>query len=84
MKIVKSIIKKLKEIMLTTLTVFLVCIVILGGILWSYSPGKPQPYLDETGKVLAGSLSEKIFVSIGGVKQGMFIKSKDFTQPVLL
>lgn len=70
--------------MLTTLTVFLVCILILGGILWAYSPGKPQPYLDETGKVLVGSLSEKIFVSIGGVQQGMFIKSKDSTQPVLL
>lgn len=30
------------------------------------------------------SISEKIFVDINGVKQGMFIKSRDATHPVLL
>jgi hypothetical protein len=29
-------------------------------------------------------LSEKIRVNINGVKQGMFIKSKDIDQPMLL
>lgn len=70
--------------MLTTLVIFVVCILIVIGIGWAYSLGKPEPYLDETGNVLAGSLSEKVFVTIGGVKQGMFIKSKDSTNPVLL
>jgi hypothetical protein len=31
-----------------------------------------------------GSISEKVFIKIGGVKQGMFIKSKDVKNPVLL
>ena len=48
------------------------------------SPGKPQPYVDKNGNPLAGSISEKVFVDINGVKQGMFIKSKDVTHPVLL
>jgi pimeloyl-ACP methyl ester carboxylesterase len=38
----------------------------------------------EPGRPLAGSISEKVFVNINGVKQGMFIKSKDATNPVLL
>ncbi|MHB1456565.1 MAG: alpha/beta fold hydrolase, partial [Armatimonadota bacterium] len=33
---------------------------------------------------MAGSISEKIQVEINGVKQGMFIKSKNFANPVLL
>ena len=49
-----------------------------------WSPGKPKPFLDENGKVLAGSISEKIHVSINGVKQGMFIKSRNKANPVLL
>jgi hypothetical protein len=48
------------------------------------SPGKPDEFRDEDGKILEGSISEKIFLQIGGVKQGMFIQSKDSTNPVLL
>jgi pimeloyl-ACP methyl ester carboxylesterase len=61
------------------------CILIPLGVLllWSY-PGKPKPILDGSGRPLAGSLSEKIFVDINGVKQGMVIQSKDETNPVLL
>ena len=33
---------------------------------------------------MTGSISEKIFVNINGVQQGMIIKSKDITNPVLL
>ncbi|MCB9036458.1 MAG: alpha/beta hydrolase [Lewinellaceae bacterium] len=33
---------------------------------------------------MPGSISEKIYVNINGVEQGMFIKSKDATRPVLL
>ena len=36
------------------------------------------------GKVLPGSISEKIHVNINGVEQGMFIKGKDSSNPVLL
>jgi pimeloyl-ACP methyl ester carboxylesterase len=57
---------------------------ILLGLLLAWSPGKPRPFLDENGQPLAGSLSEKIRVEINGVEQGMFIKSKDSRNPVLL
>lgn len=52
-------------------------------LLWSY-PGKPKPFVDKNGHSLPGSISEKIFLDINGVKQGMFIKGKPATNPVLL
>lgn len=64
--------------------VLLVCVLILLGVLLAYSPGKPEPFLDENGSPLAGSISEKIYININGVQQGMFIKSKDAAHPVLL
>lgn len=48
------------------------------------SPGKPAAFKDENGYFLEGSISEKTFVSIGGVKQGMFIRNKNTGNPVLL
>ena len=76
---------KAGRIMLIFMSILLALIIVLLGLLqlWSY-PGKPQPLLDEKGKPLPGSLSEKIFLDINGVKQGMFIKSNDTTNPVLL
>jgi pimeloyl-ACP methyl ester carboxylesterase len=70
--------------MLTILIVLLACILILVGVLAVLSPGKPKPFLDENGKLLADSISEKTFDNINGVKQGMFIKSKNKNNPVLL
>ena len=77
--------RKAGRIMLTIISLLLAGILILVGVLlaWSY-PGKPQPFVDTNGRVLPGSISEKIFVNINGVEQGMFIKSKDVTNPVLL
>lgn len=66
------------------LAVILVGILVIVGILLAMSPGKPSPYLDENGNPLAGSISEKVFVDINGVKQGMFIKGKNKNNPVLL
>jgi pimeloyl-ACP methyl ester carboxylesterase len=48
------------------------------------SPGRPAPIVDENGKPVAGSISEKVFLNIGGVRQGMFIRSRDTSHPVLL
>lgn len=48
------------------------------------SPGKPNAFKYKNGEILKGSISEKIFVQIGGVKQGMFIRSKNIDNPVLL
>ena len=81
---IKSFARKVIGIMLTIPAVLLVFVFILVGVLLAYSPGKPEPFLDENGSPLAGSISEKVFVNINGVEQGMFIKSKDATHPVLL
>lgn len=70
--------------MLIILSIFLVCVLILVGVLLACSPGKAKPFLDENGKPLNRSISEKIHVNINGIEQGMFIKSKDSTNPVLL
>lgn len=80
----KLIVRKAIRIMLMIPAVLLVCVFILTGVLLAYSPGKPEPFLDESGKPLAGSISEKIFVNINGVQQGMFIKGKNVNNPVLL
>jgi pimeloyl-ACP methyl ester carboxylesterase len=62
----------------------LTCILGLLGVLLLWSPGKPGPILGPGGRLLPGSVSEKIRVPINGVEQGMFIVSKDTTYPVLL
>jgi pimeloyl-ACP methyl ester carboxylesterase len=81
---IKSFVRKVARIMLTIISILLACILILVGILQLWSPGKPTPFVDENGNPLAGSISEKVFVNINGLEQGMFIKSKDATLPVLL
>lgn len=69
------------------LTVFAALVALLGLSLLALvlvSPGKPVPFLDAAGKPLRRSLSEKIVVEVNGSHQGMFIKSKDVGNPVLL
>ena len=60
------------------LPIFLfICLVLI-------SRGKPDIFKDKNGNLLQGSISEKIFLPIGGVIQGMFIRSKNTNHPVLL
>lgn len=59
-------------------------IILFLAAVWINSPGTPRPFLDAKGNVLSESISEKIFVDINGVRQGMFIKSKNKNNPVLL
>jgi pimeloyl-ACP methyl ester carboxylesterase len=60
------------------------CFSIIWGTLQLCSPGNQLPFLDKNGIPLAGSISEKTYVNINGVKMGMFIKSKNVKNPVLL
>jgi pimeloyl-ACP methyl ester carboxylesterase len=76
--------KRLRKIMLLLLSILFTVVLILVGMLLAYSPGNPKPFLDEDGQPLAGSISEKVFVEINGLRQGMFIKSRDTSNPVLL
>ena len=57
---------------------------ILVGVLKLLGCGRPKPFLDQDGRPLRGSISEKAFADINGVRQGMFIQSKDAAHPVLL
>lgn len=59
-------------------------VLILVSILVALSPGNPEPFKNPDGMSLPGSISEKTFVNIGGVSQGMFIRGKDINNPVLL
>jgi pimeloyl-ACP methyl ester carboxylesterase len=74
----------MKRFMVFILYTLLACTLTTVGILQLYSPGKSLPFLDEKGNILVGSISEKIHVNINGLEQGMFIKSKNATHPVLL
>ena len=70
--------------MLILICSILASLLILSGILLALSPGKPRPFRDANGQPLAGSISEKIFVPINGVDQGLFIKGKNADNPILL
>jgi pimeloyl-ACP methyl ester carboxylesterase len=70
--------------MLIAMAVLLITILVLLGVLLFLSPGTPRPFLDDRGKPLAGSISEKIRVNVNGVEQGMFIKGRAAGNPVLL
>ncbi|MCF8381873.1 MAG: alpha/beta hydrolase [Bacteroidales bacterium] len=72
------------KVLAIILAILLGSILILVFVLIIYSPGKSESYLDSNGKVLTNSISEKVFVNIGGIRQGMFIKSKNLDNPVLL
>src|SRR5688500_3412472 len=81
----RSLVRDAGRVVLIVLSTFFSCILGLVGVLliWSY-PGKPKPFVDEHGSPLAGGISEKVFIDVNGVKQGMIIESKDATHPVLL
>ncbi|MBK8469367.1 MAG: alpha/beta hydrolase [Actinomycetales bacterium] len=40
--------------------------------------------LDRGGRVLPGAVYEKLFIDVNGTRQGMFLRGKDITNPVLL
>jgi hypothetical protein len=77
-------VKKKMMMISASLIIPFAIIVLFFAVLLNISPGKPSAFKDEQGKILEGSISEKVFVSIGGVRQGMFIRSKNIDNPVLL
>ncbi len=69
---------------LRVLRILVGCLAGSAGLLRAWSPGKPRPIVDEHGRPLPGSISEKLHLTINGVRQGMFIRSRDARNPVLL
>ncbi len=76
--------RKVGRGMLIALSIILGIILIFAAVLWLISPGKIKPVVDETGKPVPGSLSEKVFINVNGAREGMFIQSRDTNHPVLL
>jgi pimeloyl-ACP methyl ester carboxylesterase len=81
---VRTFARRAGRVTLIVMAVLLASAVILLGVMLFLSPGRPEPFLDDSGKPLAGSISEKIKVNIGGVEQGMFVKGRNARNPVLL
>ena len=48
------------------------------------SPGKIDQLTDSNGHTIPNSISEKVFIEINGIKQGMFIQGESLDYPVLL
>jgi len=65
-------------------SVLVVAILGLAIFLLLRSPGIPAPFVDQYGNILPMSISEKTFVTVGGVRQGMFIMGRDTANPILL
>jgi pimeloyl-ACP methyl ester carboxylesterase len=59
-------------------------ILIRVGLLNLLGRRRPRPLLGENGRPLRGGISEKVFADINGVRQGMFLQSRDAAHPVLL
>ena len=76
--------RKVGKIMLISFSLIMLCTIALAVILLVQSPGKVKPFLDKNGEIIKGSISQKVYVKINGVKMGMIIKSKNTSNPVLL
>jgi len=80
MKKVKKVFKILGITLLSILGILLIGLVVLA----INSPGKLKPLKDKEGKEIVGSLVEKSFIEIGGIRQGFFIRSENPKNPVIL
>jgi pimeloyl-ACP methyl ester carboxylesterase len=76
----KKTIKIIGISLLAIITLLLIGLLVLA----LYSPGKLEPLKDKEGVEIVGSISEKIFTEIGGIKQGFFIRSEIPENPVIL
>lgn len=72
------------RVFMTFLITLLVCLVPVAAFLIIVSPGRPKPLSNENRQAGKNGICEKIFVKIGGVTQGMFLRGKDLNNPVLL
>ena len=76
--------KRRKRKMATVL--FLIISILFIGLLIVLinSPGKLPPLKDKQGNIIQGSISEKVWLEAGGMKQGMFIRGENPENPVIL
>jgi hypothetical protein len=70
--------------MLTVVIALVAMLLIVATVFVALSPGAPKPITAEAGRPVQESISEKIFIEINGIRQGIFIKSNNSENPVLL
>ncbi|HRK45040.1 MAG TPA: alpha/beta hydrolase [Nocardioides sp.] len=76
--------RRIRRMIRLGVIIVLVSTLSLTGLLWWWSPGTTEPFLDADGHRLPGSISEKLSVAINGVEQGMVIRGENKSNPVLL
>jgi pimeloyl-ACP methyl ester carboxylesterase len=76
----KKVFKILGITLLSIIGVLLIGLIVLAA----NSPGKLEPLKDREGKEIVGSLAEKSFIEIGGIRQGFFIRAENPANPVIL
>ena len=76
----KSILKIIGITLLSIIGIFLIGVIIVA----INSPGRLDPLKDNNGTKIAGSLTEKNWIEIGGIRQGYFIRSENQENPVIL
>lgn len=64
-------------------TVVAIVVLCLSYVLFK-SPGKIDPLRDIRGNIISSSLSEKVWLKIGGIEQGMFIRGENPNNPIIL
>jgi pimeloyl-ACP methyl ester carboxylesterase len=76
--------KKVGKIMLV-IALSLVGIIFIGILITILnSPGKLEPLKDGQGNIISGAISEKVWLEVCGIKQGMFIRGENPKNPVIL
>jgi len=73
-----------RKSVLYLLSVCILTLCVLLNILLPFSNGKMKTIKDKNGKVVAGSISEKVWIDADTAKLGLIIKSADIHNPVLL
>lgn len=66
------------------LGVILVSIILLIVVVFINSTGKLPQLKDTQGKVIKNSISEKVWIEVNGIKQGMFIRGENKDNPIVL
>jgi pimeloyl-ACP methyl ester carboxylesterase len=72
--------KVVKVLLLIVIAILCACLLVL----LISSPGKLSPLKDESGNIIDGSISEKTWIEVGGIRQGMFIRGESPANPVIL
>lgn len=74
--------KGFKTMFISLFSIILIALILFLTIL-PPSKGKVNPFFDANGKVIDGSIAEKVFVQINNDTQGMIIRGENTNNPVL-